>query len=70
MQEAHGCFFSQKSGIGIYTFASATAIHLTLIRLKENKSHPFEEIKDYLIEEYGKKVYQTRKLLDNDLWKY
>ena len=25
---------------------------------------------DYLIEEYGKKVYQTRKLLNNDLWKY
>ena len=53
-----------------FIFASATAIHLALVRLKGNKSIPFEEIKDYLIEEYGKKGYQKRKLLDNELWKY
>ena len=53
-----------------YAFASATAIHLTLVRLKGNKSPPFEGIKNYLVERYGIEGYNVPKLLNAELGKY
>jgi hypothetical protein len=53
-----------------YAFASATAIHLTLVRLKGEKSPPFDGIKDYLIEKYGKNGTNTKELLDVELKQY
>jgi hypothetical protein len=53
-----------------YAFASATAIHLTLVRLKGEKSPPFNGIKDYLIEKYGKNGTIIEQLLNVELKKY
>lgn len=53
-----------------YAFASATAIHLTLVRLKGDKSPPFEGIKKYLINKYGIKGYSVPKLLTAELGQY
>ena len=53
-----------------YAFASATAIHLTLVRLKGDKSPPFEDIKYYLINKYGKDGYSTKALLTEELRQY
>ena len=61
--------FAAKQQVGgtCYAYASATAIHMTLMGLYGEYAQTFEQIKDNLIYEYGKDGANTTKVLDKHL---
>ena len=53
-----------------YAFASATAIHLTLVKELGDDATSFEDIKEYLIRKYGVNGNKTYEVLKNESEKY
>ena len=53
-----------------YAYASATAIHLTLLGYYGESSETFEEIKNNLVNIYGRKSSFTKKVLEQQSKKY